>query len=45
MLDGMRRTLAEWRAKTPQERAEFGLPEIGWEKELFGHLNIDLDDL
>lgn len=45
LLDGMRATLAYWRAKTPEERAEFGLPEEGWEEELFGHLGIDLKNL
>ena len=37
--------LAYWRAKSVEERAEFGLPEEGWEEELFGHLGIDLTKL
>ncbi|MEZ5831189.1 MAG: SMI1/KNR4 family protein [Dongiaceae bacterium] len=45
MLSGLRQTLAYWRAKTPQERAAFGLPETGWEQALFGHLGIDLSKL
>ena len=45
MLNGMRQTLAYWRAKTPEERAAFGLPEAGWEQALFGHLGIDLSKL
>ena len=45
MLNGIRQTLAYWRAKTPEERAAFGLPETGWEKVLFGHLGIDLSKL
>jgi hypothetical protein len=44
-LDAMRTTLAHWRAKTPAERAAFGLPETGWEEKLFGHLGIDLSKL
>lgn len=45
LLDNMRTTLTYWREKSPEERAEFGLSEEGWEEELFGHLGIDLDDL
>jgi hypothetical protein len=44
-LDSIRQTLAHWRAKTPAERAAFGLPETGWEEKLFGHLGIDLSKL
>ena len=42
LRENMKTTLAYWRAKSPEERAEFGLPEEGWEEELFGHLGIDL---
>ena len=45
MLNGIKQTLAYWRAKTPEERAAFGLPDAGWEKVLFGHLGIDLSKL
>jgi SMI1 / KNR4 family (SUKH-1) len=45
MLDAVRQSLAHWRAKTPEERAVFGLPETGWEEALFGHLGIDLSKL
>lgn len=41
-LDSLRQSLAYWRAKSPAERAAFGLPETGWEEKLFGHLGIDL---
>lgn len=41
----LKTTLAYWRAKTPQERAAFGLPETGWEQKLFGHLGVDLSKL
>lgn len=44
-LDGIRQSLVYWRAKTPEERAKFGLPETGWEEKLFGHLGIDLSKL
>lgn len=45
LLDGLRTSLEYWRAMSPEERAEHGLPEVGWEHELFGHLGIDLDEL
>lgn len=45
LLENMRTTLAYWRAKSPEERAEYGLSADGWEEELFGHLGIDLSDL
>jgi len=45
MLNSVRTTLQHWRAKTPAERAAFGLPETGWEEKLFGHLGIDLSKL
>lgn len=44
-LDGLRATINYWRARTPEERAAFGLPEVGWEAELFGHLGVDLSQL
>jgi len=45
MLGELRKQLAVWRAKSPQERAKAGLPETGWEQVLFGHLGIDLSKL
>lgn len=45
LTENIRTTLAYWRAKSPQERAEFGLPEEGWEQALFGHLGVDLTGL
>jgi len=44
-LQGLRTSLAYWRAKTVEERAAMGLPEEGWEEVLFGHLGIDLKKL
>ena len=45
MRDDIREQLKVWRAKTPAERAGYGLPETGWEQELFGHLGLDLSKL
>jgi len=45
LQDGLRTSLEYWRAMTPEERADHGLPEVGWEQELFGHLGVDLDEL
>ena len=45
MRENMRLTLAHWRAMTPEQRAEYGLSEDGWEEQLFGHLGINLKGL
>ncbi|MEO6217392.1 MAG: SMI1/KNR4 family protein [Sphingomonas sp.] len=45
MRTNLRPTIAYWRAKTPEERKAFGLPETGWEQAMFGHLGIDLSGL
>ena len=45
MLNGVRSSLAHFRAMTPEQRRDYGLPETGWEQQLFGHLGIDLDRL
>lgn len=45
LRDNLKQSLDYWRAMSPQERAEFGLPEEGWEEQLFGHLGIDLKNL
>jgi hypothetical protein len=45
MRSSLKASLDHWRAKSPAERAAFGLPEVGWERTLFGHLGIDLDGL
>jgi len=49
MEQGMRKQLKQsldhWRAMTPEQRKEYGLPETGWEQVLFGHLGIDLSSL
>ena len=41
----IRRSLGYWRSMTPEQRAEYGLPEDGWEEALFGHLGVDLKSL
>ena len=45
LLDGLKQSLAHWRAMSPEERAAMGLPEEDWEQELFGHLGVDLKGL
>jgi hypothetical protein len=45
LRENLKSTIAHWRAKSPEERAAMGLPEEGWEEELFGHLGIDLKNL
>ena len=45
LRDGLRSTMAHWRAMAPEERAAMGLPDEGWEEELFGHLGVDLKTL
>lgn len=45
VLDELRSSLAYWRGLAPEERAAMGLPETGWEKVLFGHWGVDLDEL
>ena len=45
MLAGIKQTIAYWRARTPKERADFGMPEVGWENFLFGHLGVDASKL
>ncbi|MEM7221951.1 MAG: hypothetical protein AAF495_03165 [Pseudomonadota bacterium] len=42
LRDGLRQSLAYSRAMTPEERAQMGLQEEGWEDALFGHLGVDL---
>lgn len=43
-IDGARRSRAELAKKTPEERAALGLPEVGWEREVWGGLGLDEDD-
>jgi hypothetical protein len=44
MIDGVRQSRAYFAAMTPEQRAEYGLPETGWESQIGGHLGLD-DDL
>jgi hypothetical protein len=43
-IDGARRSRAEIAKKTPEERAQMGLPEVGWEKVVWGGIGLDEDD-
>lgn len=44
-LAEIKRSLGYWRSMTPEQRADYGLPEDGWEEALFGHLGVDLKSL
>ena len=41
MIDGVRQSRAYFAAMTPEQRASYGLPEVGWEKQIGGHLGLD----
>src|SRR6185295_7082640 len=41
MIDSVRQSRAYFAAMTPEQRAEYGLPETGWEKQIGGHLGLD----
>ena len=43
IIDGIRQSRADFAAMTPQQRASYGLPEVGWEREIGGHLGFDED--
>jgi hypothetical protein len=45
MLDSIRQSRAHFAAMTPEQRAGYGLPEEGWEREIGGHLGFDGDEL
>jgi SMI1 / KNR4 family (SUKH-1) len=40
-----RAMLDYWRGRTPRERADFGLPDTGWERELLKDMPIDPEEL
>ena len=40
-IDSVRQSRAYFAAMTPEQRAEYGLPEVGWEKQIGGHLGLD----
>ena len=44
MVESVRQTRAYFAAMTPEERAEYGLPEVGWEREIGGGLGLDDED-
>jgi hypothetical protein len=41
MLDSIRQSRGHFAAMTPEQRAGYGLPEEGWEREIGGHLGFD----
>ena len=43
MIEGARQSRAYFAAMTPEQRAEYGLPEEGWEREIGGGLGLDDD--
>ncbi len=44
MAESVRQTRAYFAAMSPAERAEYGLPEVGWEREIGGGLGLEEDD-
>jgi len=40
-IDSVRQSRAYFATMTPEQRAEYGLPEVGWEKQIGGHLGLD----
>lgn len=41
MVDSVRQSRAYFAAMTPEQRAEYGLPEVGWERQIGGGLGVD----
>lgn len=44
MIDEARRSRAYFAAMTPEERASYGFPEVGWEYQIADGLGMDEDD-
>ncbi len=44
MIEQARAARASIRAKTPEERRAMGLPDVGWEKVVWGGLGLEADD-
>lgn len=44
MVEGARRSRAHFAAMTPEERAAYGFPEVGWEQQIAGGLGMDEGD-
>jgi len=44
MIDGVRQSRAYFAAMTPTQRAEYGLPEEGWEEQISGGFRLPEDD-
>jgi len=43
-IDSARQSRAWFAAMTPEQRASYGLPEVGWERQIAGGLGLDDDD-
>ena len=44
LIEEARKARAMIGAKTPEERAAMGLPEVGWEKVVWGGLGLEDDE-
>jgi len=45
MIEQVKASRAYFAATTPEQRAARGLPEVGWEEQLHGHLGLSEDEL
>jgi len=45
MIEQVKASRARFAAMTPEERASYGLPEVGWEQQLHSHLGLSEDEL
>ncbi|MEO8437255.1 MAG: SMI1/KNR4 family protein [Chloroflexota bacterium] len=43
-IDSVRQSRAYFAAMTPEERASYGLPEVGWERQIGAGLGLDEDE-
>ena len=43
-IDSARQSRAWFAAMTPEQRSSYGLPEVGWERQIVGGLGLDDDD-
>ncbi|MEA2545960.1 MAG: hypothetical protein QOI09_1233 [Chloroflexota bacterium] len=43
-IDSARQSRAWFAAMTPEQRASYGLPEVGWERQIAGGLGLDDDE-
>lgn len=45
MIEQVKASRARYAAMTPEQRAAAGLPEVGWEQQIGGHLGLSEDEL